>query len=162
MKKKAVISKEGLYRYTLIREWDPWLPRVMFIMLNPSTADANNDDPTIRRCIGFAKSWEFGSIAVGNLFAYRATNPKELLTVADPIGPDNQHFLEHLESGSDIVVAAWGNGPIVRKLIGNNNPVPWINDVYCIDRAKDGTPKHPLYLKGHLIPQFINLNNNQK
>ena len=78
MIKSAEISPCGLYRYSLTRKWEAWKGTVNFIMLNPSTADAQEDDPTIRRCIGFAKAWGYGGIVVTNLFAYRATNPKEL------------------------------------------------------------------------------------
>ena len=82
----AVISECGKYRYSLTRIWDESKPKVMFIMLNSSTANANNDDPTIRRCINFAKAWGFGDLYVCNIFAYRATNPQELLKVDNPFG----------------------------------------------------------------------------
>lgn len=93
MIKSAIISECGKYRYSLSRIWDENKANVLFIMLNPSTADGDVDDPTIRRCIGFAKSWGYGGIYVGNLFAYRATDPKELLKVENPIGFENIHHL---------------------------------------------------------------------
>lgn len=96
MDKGAIISGCGKYRYSLWRTWDKKLPKVMFIMLNPSTADAYEDDPTIRRCINFAKSWGYGGIVVGNLFAYRATNPKKLILIDDPSGSANHHYLTHM------------------------------------------------------------------
>src|SRR5262245_19133112 len=93
--KEALISPCGLYRYWLTRTWDNSLRRVCWVMLNPSTADAEQDDPTIRRCVGFARSWGAGGIIVVNLFAFRASDPKALLRAADPVGPDNDgHILK--------------------------------------------------------------------
>jgi len=86
MQKGAVVDKTELYRYSLWREWNIDAPKLVFIMLNPSKADAYIDDPTLRRCIGFAKSWGFGSLTVINLFAYRSTKPSELRQVNDPVG----------------------------------------------------------------------------
>lgn len=76
------------YRYSLVHEWDRDLPRVAFIMLNPSTADENALDPTLRRCLGFARSWGYGSFEIGNVFAFRATDPKAMKAAADPFGPE--------------------------------------------------------------------------
>ncbi len=83
----------GAYRYSLWREWDSRRPIVAFVMLNPSTADAAKDDPTIRRCASFARSWGYGSLEVVNLFAYRASEPKRLRQTPDPIGPANDDYL---------------------------------------------------------------------
>ena len=129
----------------------------MFIMLNPSTADADIDDPTIRRCVAFAKSWGYGGILVGNLFAYRATEPKTLLTVNDPIGKENITHLKVLSFESDIIVCAWGNSKIVerlgKKLGSDYKPLSEIlGRLFYLELANDGTPKHPLYLKGDLKP----------
>src|SRR5262245_11810739 len=112
----ALISPCGQYRYHLSRVWDAARLRVCYIMLNPSTADANKDDATIRRCIGYAQRWEvckgvpFGGIDVVNLYAYRATNPTALKLVADPIGPDNDLWLKRVCSSEEVgmIVAAWG------------------------------------------------------
>lgn len=89
MKKGAIISDCQQYRYALWRIWDETKPFVMFIMLNPSKADAETDDNTVRRCIGFAKSWGYGGIYICNLFAYRSTDPKVLLKVDNPFGDQN-------------------------------------------------------------------------
>ena len=153
----AFISECGQYRYELRRTWDESKPKVMFIMLNPSTADADIDDPTIRRCIAFAKSWNYGGILVGNLFAYRATEPKTLLTVTDPIGKENITHLKVLSFESDIIVCAWGNSKIVerlgKKLGSDYKPLSEIlGRLFYLELANDGTPKHPLYLKGDLKP----------
>ncbi len=156
MKKQAIISECGKYRYQLSRIWDESKPKVMFIMLNPSTADALKDDPTIRRCIAFADSWGYGGIMVGNLFAYRATNPKDLLNVQDPAGAENQKHLDEMFESCDMIVCAWGNSGIV-KTISKKNPEykpfgPTKDRLHYLELSNDGTPKHPLYLKGDLKP----------
>jgi hypothetical protein len=152
--KSAVISDCSKYRYELIRVWDSSKPMVLFIMLNPSTADANTDDPTIRRCINFANGWGYGGIIVCNLFAYRSSNPKELIKAIDPFGDKNMLFLQKNIGYVDKVVCAWGNKPIVKKLIDNEFSILDItkSKLYYLELSKDGTPKHPLYLKSELKP----------
>lgn len=107
----ALISECGLYRYRLWRRWGIG-PHATWIMLNPSTADADLDDPTIRRCIGFARAWGFSAIEVVNLFALRATNPRELGRSADPIGPDNDRHLSEAGRAAELRIAAWGHRPL--------------------------------------------------
>jgi hypothetical protein len=109
MKKGAVISECEKYRYALWRVWRKDKLKVMFVMLNPSTADSNKDDPTIRRCIDFAKSWGYGGIVIGNLFGLRATDPKELLNTDDPKGLHNDYWLRMLPELADQIICAWGN-----------------------------------------------------
>ena len=105
----AEISPCGLYRYRLTRTWDAAAPALLFVMLNPSTADASEDDPTIRRCLGFARRERAGGLVVANLFAFRATDPKALEDAADPIGPDNARWIETcVRETSGPIVAAWG------------------------------------------------------
>lgn len=124
-------------------------------MLNPSTADAEVDDPTIRRCIGYAKSWGFGELIVCNLFAYRATDPKDLKKCADPSGPENDNTIRMAMLEADTVICAWGmNGQkegrkFIRRFSG-----PTYNLRY-LELSKNKTPKHPLYLKKELIPQVF-------
>src|SRR5579862_6473284 len=89
----AVFDHSGKFRYSLWRHWDDELPRVCFIMLNPSTADDLHNDPTIARCVSYAKRWRFGSLEVVNAFAYRATDPSKLARVRDPIGPLNDQYI---------------------------------------------------------------------
>src|SRR5690348_16099160 len=109
MKRDAVISDCGRYRYSLSRwGWDERSGRCVFIMLNPSTADASVDDPTIRRCINFAQGWGYGMLEVVNLFAWRATFPKELALAPDPVGPHNGEYLTRAITIGDITVCAWG------------------------------------------------------
>ncbi len=153
----AVLSDCEKYRYELKRTWDDNKPKVMFIMLNPSTADAEQDDPTIRRCINYAKDWGYGGIYVGNLFAFRATDPKDLLRAEEPIGTDNLQYLKSMQAECEITICAWGNGDIVKKLINKHNPdynpLQQINNkIYCLELSNTGTPKHPLYLRKDLKP----------
>ena len=109
MKTDAKLSECRQYRYALWRTWDDSKPYAMFVGLNPSTADETDDDPTIRRCIVFAKDWGYGGLCMANLFAYRATDPSNMFSAQDPIGPQNDVWLERLAKDAGIVVAAWGN-----------------------------------------------------
>lgn len=151
----AIIDDSEEYRYSLWRIWDDNLPRVTFIMLNPSTADSREDDPTLRRCIKFAMSWGYGSLEVVNLFAYRSTNPKLLLSAYDPIGEKNNEYIINALDRSEKVILAWGTkGNLfsrdkdVLQLIKDNN-VP----LYALELTKDGYPRHPLYVKANKIPE---------
>lgn len=154
IEKGAIISEDEKYRYQLWRIWDKTKPLVLFIMLNPSTADADNDDPTIKRLIGFAKSWGYGGFYVGNLFAYRSTDPKGLLSQSDPVGWVNGHHLLNMQFKCELIVCAWGNRPILNKLKQTVFDSTILNKkLHCIDLSNDGTPKHPLYLKGDLQPK---------
>jgi hypothetical protein len=153
---EAIISDCGTYRYSLTRIWDEKLPKVMFVMLNPSTADSGKDDPTIRRCIGFAKSWGYGGLYVCNLFAYRATNPKELLNADNPFGNDNSLHIKNIANETETIICAWGNKPILHKVLKNKNPYKLLglesSKLYYLQFSKDNVPKHPLYLNSNLQP----------
>lgn len=153
MKKSAVISACQKYRYRLDRQWDPHMPKLAFLMLNPSTADADLDDPTIRRCISFAKDWGYGGIVVGNLFAMRATNPKELrIPGQDPIGCDNDRHLMEIVRECQLVVCAWGVNGLMggrdRQVLSLLHEYP----LYALKVTQTGHPSHPLYLKKELKP----------
>lgn len=145
---RAVISADGLYRYELHRSWGAG-PVVEFIMLNPSTADAEVDDATIRRCIGFAKQWGYGALVVRNLYAYRATDPGELVNIEDPVGPENREYLGR--DGADRTIAAWGAHPAADGW-WSGYPFGWQRHVikrrrlYCLGINANGSPKHPLYV----------------
>ncbi|WP_374440453.1 DUF1643 domain-containing protein [Epilithonimonas sp.] len=156
MKKDALISECGKYRYSLSRVWDDSKPSVLFIMLNPSTADAYDDDPTIRRCNGFAKSWGYGGLIVCNLFAYRSKDPRELLKVKNPQGNENITYLEYYANFSEKIICAWGNESILKRIPNQRHIVEFIyqqkSKVHYLELSKNGTPKHPLYLKKDLIP----------
>ena len=149
MTRWAAITDCGRYRYALGRHWDEALPPVVFIGLNPSTADAEQDDPTIRRCIGFAKAWGFGGLVMLNLFAYRATQPADMMAAADPVGPQSDHYLTTLASRAT-VVAAWGaNGTFRQRGEAVRAMLPRL---HYLRLTKGGQPQHPLYLPGDLRP----------
>lgn len=151
--KQATFSPCGKYRHTLKRQWSGGGGRgeVCFVGLNPSTADASQDDPTIRRCVNFAKSWGFDGLRMVNLFAFRATKPEKMAAAADPIGPENDINLRIADEMSNMVVAAWGasycylldRDTEVRKLFSR---------MYVLRLTKHGHPNHPLYLPGNLTP----------
>ncbi|KAL3142876.1 hypothetical protein ABBQ38_003165 [Trebouxia sp. C0009 RCD-2024] len=142
----AVVDCTGVYRYLLFRSWDDSLPQVCFCMLNPSTADSTADDPTIRRCMSFAKSWGCGSISVINLFAYRATSPRELKLTADPVGLWNFCFIYLVSQQASMTVAAWGSRGL--QLHQNMHVLPLLKNPVCLGLTKAGHPKHPLYVQG--------------
>lgn len=141
---KAAVSR---YRFELKRAWGDG-PSICWVMLNPSTADEENDDPTIRRVLAFSKGWGYGSLSVVNLFALRATNPHDLLTADRPIGAENDEVIQRCATAAWERVAAWGNVPVrlrgriaqVRRLTGS---------MTCLGHNKDGQPKHPLYVPGN-------------
>jgi hypothetical protein len=146
--KSAVIDPSGTYRYSLTRSWHSGRPRVCWVMLNPSTADAEVDDPTIRKCIGFSRLWGFGALEVVNLFAYRATSPKALPLAKDPVGPDNAAFIRDAIDNADKVVAAWGADVMAREGSAPFACIVWARStpVYHLGLTKAGAPRHPLYL----------------
>lgn len=150
----AVISDCGKYRYTLKREWMTGAGTCLFIMLNPSTADAEQDDPTIRRCIGFAQRWGCQRLAVVNLFAYRATEPSVLLNVENPVGPENDRYIGELLGAAKFRIAAWGSS--VRHLAHRREAEVIAKckafgfGLDCLAVTKDGFPRHPLYMPNHL------------
>lgn len=149
IKRNAIISTDEKYRYWLSREWGSDADFALFVMLNPSTADAEIDDPTIRRCISFADSWDASGIVVVNLYAYRATSPKELWTVDDPVGNTNNTWLLEMADRYKTVVCAWGanaRGDRVRKFCELMRQVN--ADLWCLGTTKSGAPRHPLYVKG--------------
>lgn len=144
MRGDAVFSRCRAYRYALWREWDPAGPTVLFIGLNPSTADHRRDDPTIRRCIGFAQAWGFGRLAVGNIFAYRTPHPALLKRAASPVGRANDRWLRRLADEADLVVAAWGVHGAHRDRAAA--VLRYLPRPRCLGTTKDGAPRHPLYL----------------
>lgn len=154
----AIISPCLQYRYRLERRSENLFPEkspVLFLMLNPSTADASEDDPTIRRCRGFARLWGCAGIVVANLYALRATDPAELWQHNDPIGPDNDSHLRALASVHQDVVCAWGSNARPDRV---EEVVQIFSEaratLRCLGTNKDGSPKHPLYIRANqpLIP----------
>ena len=142
----ATISDCGRYRYTLERHWDGDKPAVLFVMLNPSTADAERDDPTIRRCISFAKDWGYGSLLVGNLFAWRATDPKELFGVEDPVGPENDVALAGMRDRARLVVCAWGANRVAHGTTRADSVRGMLGQSRALGLTRAGAPRHPLYV----------------
>jgi hypothetical protein len=161
--KGAVISACGRYRYLLWRILNgyadmQWQRRVLWVMLNPSTADANVDDRTIGRCAEFSEAWGYTGFNVCNLYAYRATNPRDLETPDDPVGPRNYRWLHHTAQESVYIILGWGsNVPAcssfhyshVRTVLDALGHKP----VMCLGTTKSGAPKHPLYVAGSTPPR---------
>jgi hypothetical protein len=149
IRKSARISDCGKYRYRLARAWaDGWsLP---FIMLNPSTADADLDDPTIRRCMSFAQREGAGGIIVVNLFAFRSSSPAAMLAEPNRVGPDNERTIYETitDAGSLPIVCAWGAsaGSSAQFLVGYMRANG--ATLTCLGKTKEGHPRHPLYVKG--------------
>lgn len=152
MVRGASISQCGRYRYTLTRRWaDKAINPVHFVMLNPSTASATVDDPTILKCIRFARTWGYDALTVVNLFAYRATKPRELLVAEDPVGPENDTILRKLKTSEDRIVVAWGaKVPFNRDLDVSHLLLG--RHLYCLGFTKHGYPRHPLYVPGNTMP----------
>lgn len=148
---------EGEYRYQLWRTWDWKFKPVVFVMLNPSTADATEDDPTIRRCVAYAKAWGRGGLVVANVFALRATNPSELERHENPVGPLNNDALRYTAGLSDLVVCAWGSK--IPSAWGGQADFTWGllkgagAEPQMLRLNQDGQPAHPLYLPRGLTPQ---------
>ncbi len=149
----ALFSKCRKYRYALWRIWSEEEPHAMFIGLNPSTADELQDDPTVRRCISYARSWGYGGLWMANLFALRSTDPKKLSEADDPVGTENDKWILKLSKSAAVVVAAWGNygGYLGRS----RDIVKLIRSLCYLKLNKTGEPAHPLYLKGTLRPVRI-------
>ena len=169
MKGGAVI--ESNYRYLLWREWNSSGKSIVFVMLNPSRADATVNDRTITRCLQFARSWGYGRLEVVNLFAYRTSKPSLLkqalertslcakpnsAPVSSPIGKDNYRYIKESVARCDLTILAWGNYGIwqqqdlmVFQLLKNYSPF------YCLGVTKQGCPRHPLYLKSSTQPQMF-------
>ena len=158
----AEFSSCRTWRYRLWRRWGSG-PALLVIGLNPSTADETRDDPTIRRCTGYAARWGFGALEMLNLFGFRATEPRDLVRAVDPVGPDMSRVLEEacdqiLRRSDGALLAAWGAHARHPKLAGWSHRtrerlselVP--DGVACLGLTNGGEPKHPLYLRGDAVP----------
>lgn len=144
----------GAYRYRLWRRWGDGAA-VLFVLLNPSTADGDHDDATLRRCVAFARGWGYGALEVGNLFALCATDPRRLRVVADPVGRANDRHLRRAAHNVDLVVAGWGvagghlgRDAVVARLLARAAS----GRLFCLGRTAAGHPRHPLYAAGGLVP----------
>lgn len=152
MQTGATFDPTGCYRYLLWRSWEAQGLRIGFVMLNPSQADAVVNDPTIRRCIGFARSWGYGALEVMNLFAYRTAHPMELRHVADPVGAKNDRYLSGLGQRVDQIILAWGNGGRLHGRDRDAISLLGARTVYCLGITKLGQPRHPLYIRREVLP----------
>jgi hypothetical protein len=147
----ALFSPCRTYRYALWRIWDEDRPPVLFVGLNPSTADEDADDPTVRRCRGFARAWGHGGFILCNLFAYRATDPRDLFAAIDPIGPQNDRWLRHYAEEAGLLVACWGARGGYKDR--GREVLALRNDWHCLGIGKTGFPRHPLYVPGECEAQ---------
>lgn len=153
----AEISPCGRYRYSLTRRWAATGPVCVFTMLNPSTADAEIDDSTIRKCIGFARAIGCVALHVVNLYAYRSTDPERLWRADDPIGPDNESYLlkaAQLARDTDgRLIVAWGTNARLERVMQVVDRLAAIMPLECLRLTKHGTPEHPLFLPKSSRPQ---------
>lgn len=154
------------YRYHLWRVWDAQAPRVVWVMLNPSTANATATDPTLTRCIAHAKAWGFGGLEVVNLFALRSPHPKRLLEHPDPVGPANDAWIAAVAAHAHTVVVAWGAVPKVHRerakgvairLRWRGDPPLYGAPLYTLGLTADGSPKHPLARGRSHVPVGVKL-----
>lgn len=150
MIKGALFSPCRTYRYALWRIWNMPLKPLCVIGLNPSTADECRDDPTIRRCLWYASDWGFGGLFMGNIFAYRATDPKVMKRVKEPVGWENDFWLRTLSQASGLTLGAWGNhGTWLNRSQEVSALLP---EVHCLKVTAQGQPIHPLYQPNNLTP----------
>ena len=149
-----MFSVDRKCRYTLWREWSIYPGYINFLCLNPSIADEVLDDPTIRRCIRFAKDWGHSALCITNIFAYRATDPLVMKAQSDPVGEENMGHLLKIAGSASMVVAAWGTHGVFKNQ--NENVVHTFQKygipLHCLGTTKDGHPKHPLYLRADTRP----------
>jgi hypothetical protein len=142
-----LLDRSRRFRYHLWRRWDESKARLCFIMLNPSTADHERNDPTIARCVSFAKDWRCGSLDVVNLFALRSTDSSYLRQVKDPVGPHNDRIIIEVAQKADLIVVAWGNhGALLERYRQVLDLLPVAQALQCFGVNLSGQPRHPLYV----------------
>ena len=149
----AIFSEDWAYRYLLWRKWEENLPSILFVLCNPSTADADKLDPTLRRCVAYAQEWGFGQMVIANIFAYRATDPEVMRRKVDPVGPKNNEYIIEAAQRASLVVAGWGNHGAFRRrgeeVLSILSPLV---DLHALRTTRAGHPSHPLYLPRTLRP----------
>jgi hypothetical protein len=143
----ADISEDGVHRYKLTRVWDDKKGTALFIGLNPSTADGEVDDPTIRRMVGFAKDWGMGSIVVVNLFSYRATDPEKLRSAFNPCGEQNNRTILKEAFKASKIICCWGGHKYAKRRAKQVLRFLSSYTALCLGVTKDGSPRHPLYIR---------------
>lgn len=158
MRRWADLSADGAHRLVLGRRWSDELPVVAFIGLNPSTADATEDDPTVRRCAGFARAWGYGGVLIANLFTFRAADPRVLAACQTPLTFGADNALRDVGEAADLVIEAWGAHAMasasgrdrhVRALLAGRAPRA------VLGLTQDGAPRHPLYAPAGTVPQRV-------
>ena len=158
MPNECIFSQDRNHRYTLIHRWDELLNPdhgIAWICLNPSTADENQLDPTLRRIRDFSATWGYSFFVMLNLFAWRATQPADMKRTTDPIGPDNDRLIAHWSGRVDRVMLGWGEHG---AHLGRDQQVLAYLDrrkTYCLERNASGQPKHPLYVSKKNKPRLF-------
>ena len=157
IKSFATFSDCKKYRYTLFRLWDSSLPTILFIMMNPSTADENINDPTVAKCMRYARKWGYGGLYIGNVCAYRATDKMALLSISDPVGTINFSSVLNMATKADMIVIAHGQLPKGLQFHANNM-CDYLRKnnltLHVIKLSKNNIPCHPLFLSEQLIPKI--------
>lgn len=158
VRREAALSPDGLYRYSLVRRWATGGQPAQFIMLNPSTADDTLDDPTIRRCIGFARELGAAGLIVVNLYAYRATKPADLWHADDPVGPHADGYLRIVARRAALngapLIAAWGANAKPERVAAACQLITGLGaQLAALGVTKAGAPRHPLYLPATARPE---------
>lgn len=152
----ATFSDCKKYRFTLLRIWDESLPLILFVMMNPSTADENVNDPTVAKCMRYARKWGYGGLYIGNVCAYRATDKKALLDILDPVGAINILSVMDMAKKADLTIIAHGQLPN-RLQFHADNMCDKLREseikLHVLKLSKDGIPCHPLFLSEQLIPE---------
>ena len=143
---RAVFDTTQVYRYWWARRWNPSDPVLHFLMLNPSTADAERSDPTVTRCHHYAEAWGFGTLIVTNLFAYRSTNPHLLTTASDPVGPDTDAWILRAVQAAHQTIVAWGTHGAIHGRQAQVLALLAGHSLYALGLSRAGFPRHPLYL----------------
>ena len=155
LESEAIFSPDRKYRYKLSRTWDDDEPKVAFIMLNPSVADENANDPTVSRCVRYAMDWGYGTLIVGNLFAIVSTDPKEIWKNEighDPVGPENDRYLMEINTEADLTVVAWGNHGVYNNR--GKQVLKILSNPHCLEMNRvTGEPAHPLYMPKDMKPK---------
>lgn len=150
--RKTILSPCRMYRYRLWREWNQGNGYVMIVGLNPSTADETKDDNTIRKCVKFAKTWGYQALCMTNLFAFRATQPSDMIAAPEPIGAENNQHLLEIAQDAGLILVAWGamggymhrDRQVIELLKGKS--------LKCLGLTQGGLPKHPLYIPDAQLP----------
>ena len=147
----ATISECGRYRYNLWRRLSGDPRRVLWILINPSVADAVDDDPTLRRLVGYSREWGFGRLEVVNLYAGIETKPVDLWKMADPVGPENDRRIVDAASAADLVVCGWGANAKANRIADVVGLLRGVR-LHALRTTQAGQPWHPLYLRADLVP----------